>query len=119
MKNLKSIIAILAISLSTVFSVNATEKESEKEYATKVTKQLRTEIVSMLGTKIQLELKSDTKAEVSFMINSKNEVVVISVDCKLTEFNSFVKSKLNYKKIDVKGVKKGEIYKIPVKINAA
>jgi hypothetical protein len=112
MRKLKSIITIIAISLATTFSTAATEKEPSK-----INKELRTEIVSMLGDKILMELKDNTSAEISFMINNKNEVVVITVDSKLNEFNSFVKKKLNYKKINVKGVKKGEIYRIPVKIN--
>lgn len=113
MRNLKSIIAIIAISLATTFSTAATEKESSK-----ITKKLRTEIVSMLGKKIQLELKETSSAEISFMINNKNEVIVLSVDSENKQFSSFVKNKLNYKKITVKGIQKGEIYKLPVKINA-
>lgn len=114
MRKLKSIIAIIAISLATTFSTNATEKESSK-----INKELRTELVSMLGKKIRVEVKEATTAEISFMVNNKNEVVIISVDSRVDEFNSMVKNKLNYKKINVKGVKKGEIYRIPVKINAA
>lgn len=114
MRKLKSIITIIAISLATTFSTTATEKEPSK-----ITKELRTELVSMLGNKIQVELKESTTGEISFMVNNKNEVIIISVDSKVDEFNSMVKNKLNYKKITVKGVKKGEIYRIPVKINAA
>jgi hypothetical protein len=113
MRNLKSIITIIAISLATTFSTAATEKESSK-----ITKKLRTELVSMLGDKIKMDIKKDTTAEISFMINNKNEVIVLSVDSENKEFSSFAKSKLNYKKINVKGIQKGEIYKLPVKINA-
>lgn len=113
MRNLKSIIAILAISLATTFSTSATEKESSK-----ITKKLRTELVSMLGDKIQAEIKTTTAAEISFIVNNKNEVVIVSVDSKVSSFSSHVKRKLNYKKINVKGVKKGEVYRIPVTIKA-
>jgi hypothetical protein len=113
MKNLKTIIAILAISLATTFSTTATEKSPSK-----ITKQMRTEVVSMLGNNLNIEFDtSTTSAEVSFMINSKNEIVVVNVKSKVNEFNSYVKNKLNYKKINVKGIKKGKIYIIPVKIN--
>lgn len=115
MKNLKSIIAIIAISLATTFSATATEKEKTKS---KISNKLRTEIVSMLGTEIQVELKDTTSAEIAFMINNENEVVIVSVDSKVDEFSSFVKTKLNYKKVKVKGTKKGEIYRIPVKLKA-
>lgn len=109
MRNLKSIIAIIAISLATTFSTAAVDKKTEK-----VTKNLRTEIVSMLGKKINLDLTTNSTAEISFMINNKNELVIVSVDSKESGFQSIVKNKLNYKKLSVKGTVKGEIYKIPV-----
>ncbi|MHB0756140.1 hypothetical protein [Polaribacter sp. M15] len=114
MRNLKSIIAIIAITLATTFSANATEKKPSK-----ITTQLRTELVAMLGNKVQVQLQESTSGEISFMVNNKNEIVIISVDSKVKEFNTMVKSKLNYKKVNVKGVKKGEIYKIPVKLKAS
>ncbi|MBG7612395.1 hypothetical protein IU405_09065 [Polaribacter sp. BAL334] len=112
MRNLKSIIAILLFSFTITFSANASEKDPSK-----VTTELRSEIVNILGNKIPLEVDSSSSAEVSFMINNKNELVVISVDSNLTSFNVFVKEKLNYKKIATKGIQKGEIYKMPIKIN--
>lgn len=112
MRNLKSIIAILLFSFTITFSANASEKDPSK-----VTTELRSEIVNILGNKIPLEVNSSSSAEVSFMINNKNELVVISVDSNLTSFNVFVKEKLNYKKIATKGIQKGEIYMMPIKIN--
>lgn len=109
MKNLKSIITIFAISLSTVFAASASEKNPSK-----VTKELRTEIVSMLGKKIPIEFKKAEKVELSFMINKQNELVVLTVDSNQTEFNTYVKSKLNYKKLNAVGAKQGEVYKVPV-----
>lgn len=117
MKNLRSIIAILAISLSTVFAAHA--NDNELKTTKKVTKELRTELVQILGSKIPLQLDASTKAEVSFMITEKNEVLVVSVDSKNSAFDSFVKDKLNYKKVKVAGVKKGKVYRLPVKINVA
>ena len=111
MKNFKTIITAIAISLCTVFTINASEK---KPLTSKV--QLRTEIASILGKKIPVEIKKDLKTTLSFMINNKNEVVVISVDSKNTSLNTFVKNKLNYKKVSVKGLKKGNIYKMPINI---
>ncbi|NCT09736.1 MAG: hypothetical protein GW772_06615 [Flavobacteriia bacterium] len=112
MRNLKSIIAILLFSFTITFSANASEKDPSK-----VTTELRSEIVNILGNKIPLEVESSSSEEVSFMINNKNELVVISVDSNLNSFNVFVKEKLNYKIITTKGIQKGEIYKMPIKIN--
>ncbi|MFT6698868.1 MAG: hypothetical protein ACJAVD_000353 [Porticoccaceae bacterium] len=111
MRKLKSIITILAISLSTIYAVNATEVNPLK------TKELRTEIVSILGSKISIELNKPSTAEISFIINNQNEIVIISVDSNIKKLDAFIKSKLNYKKIDVKGTVKGEVYKIPLTIN--
>lgn len=112
MRNLKTIVAILAISLATTFSTTASEKNPSE-----INKEIRTEIVSMLGNEISLELKESSTAEISFMINNENEIVIISVDSKIDDLKSIIKHKLNYKKVLVKGVKKGEIYKMPLKIN--
>ncbi len=112
MKKLKSIIAIIAISLATTFSATASEKEPSK-----ITKELRTEIVELLGNRIPVEITKTEKVAVSFMINNENEIIVISVDSDVADFSSYIKKKLNYKKITVKGTIKGEIYKIPVTAN--
>lgn len=111
MKNFKSIITILAISFATTFTVSAAEINP--------TKQLRSQIVSMLGKQIELQIENNDTAEVSFLINNNNEIVVISVDSKFSTFNSFIKNKLNYRKINTKGINRGEIYKMPVKIKAS
>jgi len=117
MKSLKSIITIIAISLATTFSTAASEKKS-LEGPLEITKKLRTEIVSILGSKIPMELKETSTAEISFMVNNKNEIVILSVNSKINELDTYIKSKLNYKKVKVKGTLKGEVYKMPLKINA-
>jgi len=114
MRNLKSIIAIFAISIATTFSTSAIDNGPKK-----VTQKLRTEIVSMLGNTVKLDINSSSTAEISFMVNNKNEIVVVSVDSKVSEFQSIVKTKLNYKKLNFKGAKKGEIYRVTVKLKAS
>ncbi|QTE23194.1 hypothetical protein [Polaribacter cellanae] len=114
MKNFKTIIAIIAISLSTVFSTSANNTDPKVE---KDTKALRIEMNTFIGKFIPVRVKKPTTAEVSFMINNRNEIVVLSVDSKNTQLNSFLKNKLNYKKVLAKGVIKGEIYKMPLKVN--
>jgi hypothetical protein len=111
MNNFKTIITVLTISLSTVFATVATEKN-----ATKDNKSLRSEIVSLLGTNIPIEINKSESAVISFIINNNNEVIVVTIDSENTEFSNYVKSRLNYKKINLKNLKKGEIYRMPVKI---
>jgi hypothetical protein len=89
-RNLKTIIALLAISLVTTFSTTASGKKPSK-----ITQKLRTEIVSMLGNEIPIKLKTSTITEISFMINNENEIVIISVDSKIDELKSIIRSKLN------------------------
>ena len=112
MKTLKTIITVIAISLSTVFSTAATENNPEK-----VKKTLRSEVVSLLGNNIPLKIDKNYSAEISFIVNNANEIIVISVDSKLSDFNKYAKNKLNYKKVNVKNLKKGEFYRMPIKIN--
>lgn len=113
MKNFKSIIAILAISFATVFTTNANNEDPK---STK--KELRTEIVSILGVSAPFELQKSVTTDISFLINNNNEVVIVDVDANNVDVENFVKSRLNYKKIATKGITKGEIYRVPVTIKA-
>jgi len=111
MKNLKIFIAVFAISTLSIFSTFSSETEPKT-----TNQKIREKIVNLLGDKIQLELKKDKEIEISFLINNKNEVVVMSVESSETSIESFVKDKLNYKKLEIKGMKKGEIYRVPLKV---
>ena len=112
MKNFKTIIAIIAISLSPMFSASVTAQNPKQEI-----KKLRTELAFFIGKNIPFELNKATTAKVSFIVNNKYEVVVLSVDSSISELNYFLKHKLNYKKITTKGIRRGEVYRIPLKIN--
>ncbi len=54
-------------------------------------------------------------AKVSFMINKDSEIVVLSVDSDNEQLISFIKARLNYKKINAK-VLKGTEYTLPVRL---
>jgi hypothetical protein len=110
MKKLNSIIAILLFSFTTAISAKTSGKN-----ASKVTTELRSEIVNILGNKIPFEVNSSSSREVSFMSSNKNVLIVISVDSNLTSFNVFVKEKLNYKKIATEGIQKEKFIKCPSK----
>ena len=110
MKNLKVLIAAITLTLfstSTAFAITETTAKNN----------LRTEMVSLLGDKSNLELENETlKANVSFMINEKNQVVILSVDSRNENIDTYVKSKLNYKKVKASGITKGKVYIMPLKI---
>lgn len=111
MKNVKIFISAIVLTLfvsSTAMASTSTETTSKNK--------LRTELIKLLG---DYELSFDQQtltANVSFIVNDKNEVVILSVRSKDENIQSYVKSKLNYKKIDCSGITKGKIYVMPLKI---
>ncbi len=54
----------------------------------------------------------DRKAEVDFLVTNQGEIVVLTVDSKSHLIESHIKSSLNYKKVNVDGVKKMTKYTI-------
>jgi len=114
MKKFKPTVATLAISISTISSLSSNRTEpTSGDFAKKA---LRAKIVKLLG-KHPYDLKTDVlKADVSIMLNNKNELVVVSVESNNDQLDNFVTGKLNYKKVMIKGIAPGTIYKVPVKI---
>lgn len=116
MKNLKLVLVAFCISFLSMSSISANEIEPKDN-----NRVLRAKIVNLLGDEVPVILKDQKILEVniSFMLNAKNEIVIVSVDAENTVIDSYVKSKLNYKVVQVKGIKKGEIYRVPLKIKQA
>jgi len=56
------------------------------------------------------------QADVKFFINSKSELIVLSVDTENDSFESIVKNRLSFKKVDLVDVKVNQISRIRVKI---
>ena len=91
--------------------VSFTTKENPK-----VKQQLHDQIVKMLGTSTDLVLVDKAEAEVVFTVNNKSEIVIISVTSENEYIDSYVKGKLNYKKVNVKALNQVDIYKLPLTI---
>lgn len=115
MKNLKLTLTVIALCLTTL-AASATERAGETKKETN--KVFRSKIVSLIGAEAPDYLTNgkDVKAKISLMLNNKNEVIVLSVDSKSSQVEEYVKGKLNYQEIKVKGLKKGEIYRVPLTI---
>ncbi|CAL2093830.1 hypothetical protein [Tenacibaculum sp. 190524A02b] len=112
MKTIKNTLMILGISLLTTFTTMATTNPL------KAKKHLRGQIVNLIGDKIPLKANEVLSAEVSFMVNSKNEIVVLDVESKDEALIAFIKRKLNYKKIEVTSkISKKEVYTLPLKVD--
>lgn len=113
MKTLKSFTLVALFLFASTFSGFANNTEPNN-----TNNALRAKIVTLIGDKIPVEFKTKTiKAALSFIINNNNEVVVIAVDSSNKNLDSYIKTKLNYKKIAVSGAKKGEVYTLPLRVN--
>jgi len=107
----KLIVLFLGFTLSTtVLSANNNSPVVEAK------KELRAEIVKLLGNNEFPLTTAFVKAEISILLNSKNELVIISVKSENALLDSFIKRKLNYKKITVNTHRKMKIYRMPIKI---
>ena len=80
------------------------------------TKKLSTQIGELLDDNNLTSEEVDLTAQVRFTLNNEGEIVVLSVDTENDILASFVKARLNYKKVDVAGVKEGKMFTIPVRI---
>ncbi len=83
--------------------------------------EIRKQIISLLN-KTEIKIDSDQLvANVSFMLNEKSELVIISVrsrndDTTNNLIDNYIKKHLNYKKVKVNQLKVGKVYEMPFKI---
>jgi len=102
-------IIIVAVALFTLNIVAA-------ENPIKPSEELRSDIVQLIGTQSPFDFEKDeSTVEVIFTVNSKNEIIVLYTDTKNREMENFLKNKLNYKKVNFKDHKNGELFLLPVK----
>lgn len=90
----KLIVVLVAVLASTqIFANDKPTKNTSVE-------KLRNEIVVLLD-KPQIELdQKEIKASIEFILNAKSEIVILTVDSEKAAVEDYVKSRLNYKKID-------------------
>ena len=109
MKSLK--LFILALGLFTI-NVSAANLNPIKP-----TDELRIEIVELIGSNYMNEMKAnELGAAVLFTVNNNKEIIILSVDSDDDLLESYLKRKLNYKKVNHRPSKHGEIYLLPVKM---
>ena len=109
MRNLKLFFLALAL-----FTINVSAANLEP---IKPTDELRVEIVDLIGSSFMDDMiESEYSANVLFTVNSKKELIVLSVESSDAEMESYLKRQLNYKKVDHKPSQPGEIYLLPVKM---
>lgn len=76
-----------------------------------------TEHISKLLSENDFENAMGTlAADVRFTLNADGEIVVLSVATDNERLEHFVKTRLNYQKVNVLQYEEGKIYKIPVRV---
>jgi hypothetical protein len=80
-------------------------------------KNLSTQIHELLKVNtFKVQEDNDVTAEVRFTINQEGQIVVLSVETNHELFEGFVKSRLNYKKVELDNAKEGKLYTVPVRV---
>lgn len=64
-------------------------------------------------------VEDDLTANVQFTLNDQMEIVVLTVETDNEMLESFVKSRLNYEKVESKEYKVGKTYSVPIRITAS
>ncbi len=109
MKNLKIIIIAFAL-----FAMNVSAATIDP---VKPTSQLRSEIIDLIGNDCPYDYhKDECKAEVLFTVNAKQEIVILSVTSPNSKAESYLKSRLNYKKVSHTSKREGEVFMLPIRM---
>lgn len=82
------------------------------------TESLSEQIGKMLKETPFVVQQGDLTADVRFTFNSEGEIVVLSVSAQEEKLVGFVKSRLNYQKVDVADYQEGKLYTVRVRITA-
>lgn len=78
-------------------------------------KTARSEIKTLIQkANLVSELKEDVTVNVTFMVNAKNEIIILSTDKE--KFDKRIKSTLNYKKLKSSDMKVNVTYTLPVRL---
>lgn len=108
MKKVTILLAMAVLGMNLSFASNPESKPAS---------QVSLEIKELLkAPKLNFKENQEATALVMFTLNNNNEIVVVDVDSKVDQIESFVKARLNYKKLKTKTLLKGKIYKMPLTI---
>ena len=104
---------IVAAMLFSTGSILATTTELREP-----TTSISAQIYEMLSDNSFSEGECNSTAQVRFTLNDEGQIVVLSVETESVDLERFVKSRLNYKKIEISNVKEGKLYTVPVRITS-
>ena len=108
MKNLKILTAVVVLAFLSLSFTNTTETKDE----------LHQQIVELIGDSSKSLANMNLKAEITITLNENSEIVVMSVKSDNSILEGFIKSKLNYKKVKVKVLNPGKLYRVPLTIKS-
>ena len=109
MKNVK--LFVLALGL---FTLNLS---AENLNPINPTDDLRIEMVDLIGSNFMDEMMDGAyEADVMFTVNNNKEIIILSVESDNAQLVTYLKRKLNYKKVTHRPGEYGEIYLLPVKM---
>ncbi|BAO74540.1 hypothetical protein WPG_0310 [Winogradskyella sp. PG-2] len=103
------LVLVVAVTFSSVLSASTNPNEKAEPAS----------ISKSIGDLLQnpnFQLDETINAMVKIFINEENEIVVLSVDTDNKTVESFIKSRLNYKKLSKKAVGYSKSFKVPVKM---
>ncbi|NER14142.1 hypothetical protein GWK08_11870 [Leptobacterium flavescens] len=107
MKKLILVVLIAVLGTANTFASVPVETPAQK---------LRSEIIKLLDApRINLE-KEETIANIEFTLNSKNEIVVLSVESDNSQVERYVKNELNYQKVNGGIESRKKLFKLQLKI---
>jgi len=110
MSNLKLIVSAFAIVLFTTASFANNIPNSKN--------QLRSEIASFINNIDFSEAELEEEVlYVHFMLNTKNEIIVLSTDNNVLD--NKIKQELNYRTVKSDGVESNKVYTLPIRIKAS
>jgi cytochrome c556 len=112
MKKLAVLLFVFAMSATTTFANTGDGKR--KEDIKKERKEVRALISKLLKDYDPISSK-EVKAEVTFMINNKKEIVVLSVETKDRNIEGYIKGKLNYQSIKTTSSERMKVYRLPLR----
>ena len=105
------VVAVVLLSVGNVFAADNPRKAGPE-------KTLSVQIAELLNDN-PFVINKDITAIVRFTLNSKKEIVVLYVDTDDKILEDFVKSRLNYEKVDLSTANEGRYYTVPVRFTAA
>ena len=108
MKTIKMLLLVLAITFGSVVSANTLSIEKDPT-------SLKDKITKLLKNP-NLNIEEEVNATVTLMFNKNGELVVLAVDSDNEAAESYIKDRLNYKKLDVNVESLNKTFVMPVKI---